>query len=59
MGAVEAHSVTVVAVPVGRGRWAELTITYTGRQVLPLIDVRVGATFEFGGVRWRIRRVLE
>lgn len=50
---------TVVAVPVGRGRWAALTLEYSGRHVLPLIDVRVGAIFEFGGVRWRIRSVLE
>lgn len=47
---------TIICVPVGRGRWAEARISYAGPQTAPLL-ARVGEVFTLAGVRWRVRRV--
>lgn len=47
---------TLVAVPVGRGRWAEMRLRYTGPQSAPLL-ARVGERFTVAGVVWRVKKV--
>ena len=47
---------TIVCVPVGRGRWAPMRIAYTGPQTAPFL-ARIGEVFELAGVRWRVQRV--
>lgn len=48
---------TVVCVPVGRGRWSPLRLQYAGPQLAPF-TCRVGERFELGGLVWRVREVL-
>lgn len=49
--------------PKGRGRWAPVTVTVQGKHAHVLGDLlahgqlRPGATFELGGVRWRVCEV--
>ena len=47
---------TIVAVPVGRGKWTEMRLSYTGPQSAPFL-ARVGEVFTVAGVTWRIKRV--
>lgn len=47
---------TLVCVPVGRGRWAEMRVEYRGPQSAPFI-ARVGERFDLAGVTWRVKRV--
>lgn len=47
---------TVIVSPVGRGRWARMTLRYAGPQLAPF-TVRVGERFELGGVTWRVHEV--
>lgn len=47
---------TLVCVPVGRGRWCELRMTYAGPQMSPFV-ARVGERFSLAGVQWRVRRI--
>lgn len=52
--------VTIHAVPVGRGRWSPLVITYdtAKRKEQPTaIELRRGHVFEFNGARYRVQRV--
>jgi hypothetical protein len=48
--------VTIFAVPVGRGRRAEMRLSYRGPQSAPFL-ARVGEVFTVAGVTWRVRRV--
>lgn len=43
--------------PKGRGNWATATMAIESARLAPLL-VRVGATFELGGVLWRVCKVL-
>lgn len=45
---------TIVAKPVGRGRWTPLLLTYEGRQMVPLFTVAIGERFTLGGITWRV-----
>ena len=47
---------TLICVPVGRGNWAPMRLTYDGRQASPLL-ARVGEQFTVAGVTWRVRSV--
>lgn len=47
---------TLVAVPVGRGRWAPMRLTYAGPQAAPFV-ARVGETFQLLGLTWRVRSI--
>ncbi len=47
---------TIFAVPVGRGRRAEMRLSYRGPQSAPFL-ARVGETFDLAGATWRIKRV--
>lgn len=47
---------TVVAVPVGRGKWAPLRLHYAGPQMAPF-TCRVGERFALGGITWRVRAI--
>lgn len=47
---------TLVCVPIGRGRWAEMRMSYRGPQTAPLV-ARVGERFVVAGVTWRVKRV--
>lgn len=47
---------TLVCVPVGRGRWAEMRLDYSGPQAAPFV-VRVGERFTVAGVTWRVKKV--
>jgi hypothetical protein len=52
--------ITIHAVPVGRGRWSPLVITYdtARRKEQPTaIELRRGHVFEFNGARYRVQRV--
>ncbi len=42
--------------PKGRGNWACVDVTISGRRALPLL-FQVGQTFTMGGVVWRICRI--
>lgn len=44
---------TVVAKPVGRGRWTPLRLIYAGPQMAPFV-VRVGERFQLAGITWRV-----
>lgn len=48
---------TVTLKPIGRGRWAPMTIRYDGPQTKPIL-VRIGQVIELGGVRWRVCGVM-
>ena len=47
---------TVIAKPVGRGRWACLRLSYAGPQLAPF-TCAVGERFKLGGVTWRVCEV--
>jgi hypothetical protein len=47
---------TLVCVPIGRGKWAEMRLSYRGPQSAPFL-ARVGERFTVAGVTWRIKRV--
>lgn len=47
---------TIIAVPVGRGRWAVMRLIYAGPQMSPFV-ARVGERFDLAGVTWRVRSI--
>lgn len=47
---------TIVAVPIGPGNWAEMRLSYRGPQSAPFL-ARVGELFTVAGVTWRVKRV--
>lgn len=47
----------LVLKPKGRGNWASLTVAIEGKRASPLL-IRVGQTFQLGGVVWRIAKVM-
>lgn len=47
---------TVIAKPVGRGKWAPLVLTYAGPQMAPF-TCAVGERFTLGLVLWRVCEV--
>lgn len=61
------RSVRVVLKPPGRGRWAPLVCTFTGKHSVVLgnmlggwpIGFRRGQRIELGGVQWRVCSVQE
>ena len=47
---------TLICVPIGRGKWAALRLVYDGPQMSPFV-ARVGERFELAGVTWRVRTI--
>lgn len=61
-------TVTVSLKPCGRGKWAPLVLTCTGKHAgmlgrqltgSSLLGLQVGQRLDLGGVRWRVCEVLE
>lgn len=46
----------LVCVPSGRGNWSPATFAVEGTRISPLL-VKVGGTFLFAGIVWRIRTI--
>jgi hypothetical protein len=48
---------TLTLVPRGRGRWAPVVVSFTGRHAPPPITLRPGGLFTLGATIYRIAKV--